>query len=269
MLRQIDYIYSQPEGSYTKEGKIIPFINYQRSAPERCLDMLLAKYYGESYQSEVLMDLPEKRSVPELRCDLRKATILLITDGGLVPKGNPDRMPSTNAGKFGTYSLEEEGYEVSHQGYDTSYVEEDYNRLLPIDAMQEMEREEKIGKLCPFFLSTVGVMTSVERSIHLGKQIAADVIKNKVDAVLITSACGTSTRCGAYIGIEIEKRGIPVVQITNLTRIAVDMGVSRVVKGNNICYPCGEPKRAEEGEYLYRRRIVEKALHMLEEICEK
>ena len=50
-----------------------------------------------------------------------------------------------------------------------------------------------------------------------------DVIKNKVDAVLITSACGTSTRCGAYIGIEIEKRGIPVVQITNLTRIAVDM----------------------------------------------
>ena len=77
MLRQIDYIYSQPEGSYTKEGKIIPFINYQRSAPERCLDMLLAKYYGESYQSEVLMDLPEKRSVPELRCDLRKATILL------------------------------------------------------------------------------------------------------------------------------------------------------------------------------------------------
>ena len=151
MLRQIDYIYSQPEGSYTKEGKIIPFINYQRSAPERCLDMLLAKYYGESYQSEVLMDLPEKRSVPELRCDLRKATILLITDGGLVPKGNPDRMPSTNAGKYGTYSLEEEEYEVSHQGYDTSYVEEDYNRLLPIDAMQEMEREGKIGKLCPFF----------------------------------------------------------------------------------------------------------------------
>ena len=69
--------------------------------------------------------------------------------------------------------MEEEEYEVSHQGYDTSYVEEDYNRLLPIDAMQEMEREGKIGKLCPFFLSTVGVMTSVERSIHLGKQIAA------------------------------------------------------------------------------------------------
>ena len=86
MLRQIDYIYSQPEGSYTKEGKIIPFINYQRSAPERCLDMLLAKYYGESYQSEVLMDLPEKRSVPELRCDLRKATILLILMGDLCQK---------------------------------------------------------------------------------------------------------------------------------------------------------------------------------------
>lgn len=269
MLKQIDYIYSNPEGSFTKEGKIIPFINYQKSAPERCLDMLLAKYYGEPYQSEVLMDLPEKRSVPELRCDLRKATILLMTDGGLVPKGNPDRMPSTNAGKFGTYSLDGNGYEVSHQGYDARYVEEDPNRLLPVDAMKEMEREGKIGKLCPFFISTVGVMTSVERSIYLGKQIVEAVIKNKVDAVMITSACGTSTRCGAYIGIEIEKRGIPVVQITNLTRIAVDMGVSRVVKGSNICYPCGEPKRTAEGERICRRRIVEKALHMLEETCEK
>ena len=78
------------------------------------------------------------------------------------------------------------------------YKRQDYNRLLPIDAMQEMEREGKIGKLCPFFLSTVGVMTSVERSIHLGKQIAADVIKNKVDAVLITSASVSYTHLDVY-----------------------------------------------------------------------
>lgn len=269
MLKQVEYIYSNPEGNSIKEGKIIPFINYQRPAPERCLDILLAKYYGEPYQSEVLMDIPDKRTIPKLRCALQSATILLITDGGLVPKGNPDRMPSTNAGKFWKYSLVENQYEVSHQGYDTSYVEENPNRLLPIDVMREMEAEKKIGKLCPFFISTAGVMTSVERSITLGMKIADEVMKKDVDAVMITSACGTSTRCGSYIAIEIEKRGIPVVQVTNLTRIAVDMGVSCVVKGNNICHPCGNPELTPEGEYLYRRRLVENALQLLEEMGEK
>lgn len=271
MLNQTDYIYSNPESEQPEGNNLIPFINYQSPAPKRCLDMLLAKYKGERYQSEVIMTSPEASPVPRLRCRMSEATILLITDGGLVPKGNPGKIPSTNAGRYGVYSIEgkksliSEEYEVSHQGYDNTYVEEDPNRLLPVDILREMEAEGRIGKLYDVFLSTAGVMTSAERSVRLGRQIAAFALSHPIDAVILTSACGTSTKCGAYIGMDIEEKGIPVVQVTNLVRISADTGVSRFVKGSNVCYPYGQPSLPPRQEYQYRRQMVEETLRSLEE----
>ena len=271
MLNQTDYIYSNPESEQPEGNNLIPFINYQSPAPKRCLDMLLAKYKGERYQSEVIMTSPEASPVPRLRCRMSEATILLITDGGLVPKGNPGKIPSTNAGRYGVYSIEgkksliSEEYEVSHQGYDNTYVEEDPNRLLPVDILREMEAEGRIGKLYDVFHSTAGVMTSAERSVRLGRQIAAFALSHPIDAVILTSACGTSTKCGAYIGMEIEEKGIPVVQVTNLVRISADTGVSRFVKGSNVCYPYGQPSLPPRQEYQYRRQMVEETLRSLEE----
>ncbi len=237
--------------------------------------MLLAKYKGEHYQSEVLMELTDAGHVPHLKCQLEDAAVLVITDGGLVPKGNPDRIPSTDAGCFGVYNirgkerLEKEEYEVCHQGYDNRYVEEDPNRLVPVDALRELEKRGKIGKLWDSFITTTGVMTSAEKSIRLGRRIASYVAKDAVDAVIITSACGTSTRCGAYIGKELESKGIPVVQVTNLTQIAVDTGIRRVVKGNNVCYPFGEPKLTKEREYLCRVQLVEDTVSLFKKYQKK
>lgn len=275
MLNQTDYIYSNPDSKKQGDGKLIPFINYQKPAPQRGLDMLLAKYRGEYYQSEVLMESRDRVRIPRLKRTLSEAVILLITDGGLVPKGNPDRIPSTNAGCFGIYSikgkdrLEKEEYEVWHQGYDNSYVEADPNRLVPVDALRELEKRGKIGKLFDNFITTAGVMTSSEKSIRLGRRIVSYVMENTVDAVIITSACGTSTRCGAYIGKELEAKGIPVVQVTNLTQIAVDAGISRVKKGDNVCYPFGKPSLSAEMEYMYRLQMAEDTVQLLKECSGK
>lgn len=275
MLNQADYIYSNPEGRRQGSGNLIPFINYQKPAPERCLDMLLAKYQGGHYQSEVLMEAMDTARIPSLKCPLEEAVILVITDGGLVPKGNPDRIPSTNAGCFGVYGirgksrLEKEEYEVCHQGYDNSYIEDDPNRLVPVDALRKLEEDGKIGRLYDSFISTTGVMTSAEKSIRLGRRIASYVAANPVDAVIITSACGTSTRCGAYIGKELELKGIPVVQVTNLTQIAGDTGMRRIIKGHNVCYPFGKPSLTEEREILYRRQLAEDAVRLLQEYPKK
>lgn len=275
MLNEADYIYSNPESRRQGGGNLIPFINYRKPAPERGLDMLLAKYRGEHYQSEVLMASADSVCIPRLRCRLEDAVILVITDGGLVPKGNPDQIPSTNAGCFGVYSikgkerLEKEKYEVCHQGYDNCYVEDDPNRLVPVDALRELEKSGKIGKLYDSFITTAGVMTSTERSIRLGRRIVSYVMGNAIDAVIITSACGTSTRCGAYIGKELELKGIPAVQVTNLTQIAADTGISRVIRGNNICYPFGEPSLTKEREYQCRVQMAEDAVGLLKEYQKK
>ena len=275
MLTTSDLIYSvsdeDAKNNCNCDTEVIPFINYNEPAPKRCLNMLLAKYYHRPYQSEVIMNEPEKEIIPVLKKKLNDAKIMLFTDGGLVPKGNPDRIPSTSSKHYGIYSIEgmtrldPKDYMVSHQGYDNTYILEDPNRLLPLDALRELERKHVIGSIHDCFVSTTGVMSPVEQCKNMGKRIAEYAVCQKVDAVIIVSACGTSTRCGSYIGKALREREIPIVQVTNLTRIAVDMGITRVVKGNNICYPFGNPELSKTSEYNDRMKLVQSALELLME----
>ena len=125
--------------------------------------------------------------------DLSKAKVMLITDGGLVPKGNPDRIEGTAATRWGSYSIAEnddlrgEEYEVSHGGYDTRFVQEDPDRLVPVDAMREMERSGVIGKLHDEFLSTCGRSNPLSNTRRLGREMADKVKQAGVDAVILTS----------------------------------------------------------------------------------
>ena len=84
--------------------------------------------------------------------DVSQATVALVTSGGIVPRGNPDRIEAANASRFGTYPigglerLTSDSHQSVHGGYDPTYANEDPNRVLPLDAARELEREE-IGAL--------------------------------------------------------------------------------------------------------------------------
>lgn len=65
---------------------------------------------------------------------------------------------------------------------------------------------------------------------------------------------------------EIERAGIPIVQVTNLTQIASGIGSSRILKGNSVLHVFGNPALPEYSEKAYRRSMVEKALHLLETV---
>ena len=248
-------------------------VDYTVPASKRGIDMLLAKYYNHEYETEVSTKPFEELTAPNMKKQLSCARVALVTDGGLVPKDNPDNLNSTNAQKFCMYSLggrdclKAEDYEISHQGYNSEYAEEVPDRLLPVDAMRRAEKEGIIGKLFDIFYTTAGVMTPVEESVKLGEKIAVSLHSCEVDGVILTSTCGTSTRCGALIGKEIERLatlGIPVVQITNLTKIAESVGARRVLRGKDICYVLGDPKMSREEERGYRWEMVKKALELLE-----
>ncbi len=123
-----------------------------------------------------------------------------------------------------------------------------------------------IAEIFDFYYVTTGVMTSVENSQSYGKRIAASIDANQVDGVILTSTCGTSTRCGAYIACEIEKIGIPVVHVTNLAHISEWVGCSRILCGNDISHVFGDPKLSPDMERVYRKSLFEKALGLLEAV---
>jgi betaine reductase len=163
------------------------------NAARRATAMLLDKLAGRPVSSEV--ELPEFSRItpPPAVPDLRHATVALVTDGGLVPRGNPDGIEPLAATRFGAYDIEgrqalDPGqYDNVHRGYDTTFVKQDPHRLLPVDVAREMEQEGAIGKLHETVYSTTGVATTLAHSERMGREIAAKLRAAKVDAVILTS----------------------------------------------------------------------------------
>jgi betaine reductase len=60
---------------------------------------------------------------------------------------------------------------------------------------------------------------------------------------------------------ELERVGIPTVQICNIVSIAETIGANRIVPGIAIPHPCGDPR--VEQEKNVRRDLIERALETL------
>jgi betaine reductase len=177
---------------YIPRGIVVNEMTGQTGA-ERVLEMLLAKIHGRSYESEVLQPKHDRVvPAPPVRL-MEQASIALVTDGGLVPKENPDGIESLAATRFGKYSLQgeaalkEETFDVCHAGYYTTFVKQDANRLVPVDVMRTLEREKRIGKLYHQFFSTTGVGTTVENARKIGHAIASELRAEGISGVILTS----------------------------------------------------------------------------------
>jgi betaine reductase len=180
------------EEGYFPRGWLANEISDQTGA-ERVVSMLLKKLKGEPFETEVPRPVYDRvPPAPGIK-DLSRARIALVTDGGLVPSGNPDKIESRTATRFGKYSfkgmdsLTPEAYEVSHVGYDPVFIREDPNRLVPVDVMRDLERERVVGALHEVFYTTTGVANIVETMSRIGKQVAAELKAEGVSGVILTS----------------------------------------------------------------------------------
>jgi len=63
---------------------------------------------------------------------------------------------------------------------------------------------------------------------------------------------------------EIQRAGIPVVQVTNLTKIAEGIGANRILRGNSVLHVFGDPSLPLSSEQNFREEKVKKALDLLE-----
>ena len=63
---------------------------------------------------------------------------------------------------------------------------------------------------------------------------------------------------------EIERAGIPVVQITAMSMLANQIGSNRAVTGVKILHPCGDASLPSKSDKDLRREIVNCALKALQ-----
>ncbi len=191
-LARGEAIGSPAEEGYLPQGLRVNLQRAERGA-KRAVDMLLAKLRGEPFVTEYPM--PEFDRIAPLPpiVDLSKVRVALVTSGGIVPMGNPDRIEASNATKFGRYGLggisdlTPESFQSVHGGYDTRYANEDPDRVLPVDTLRKLEAEGVIGELFEYYYATVGNGTAVKNAKGFGEAIARELQENGVGAVLLVS----------------------------------------------------------------------------------
>lgn len=190
MLKGEKLGYPEDEG-YFAQGKRLTVFSDKRGS-ERAVEMLLARFKGEEFKSELPMPVFDRVAPAAAIKDLSKAKIALVTSGGIVPNGNPDRIQSASAQKWGKYniagkdSLEGEFYTI-HGGYDPVYANELPDRVAPLDMMRKFQKEGLIGEVYEYFYTTTGTGTSVGNSITFGSEIGKELKEAGVDAAILTS----------------------------------------------------------------------------------
>ncbi len=166
---------------------------YAETGAERAVAMLMKKIKGEAFTTEYKMPVFDRVTPRPAVKDISKATIALVTSGGIVPKGNPDHISASSARNYGGYEIDgvndltAGAYQTAHGGYDQTYANQDPDRVLPVDVLRKMEKEGKIGKLFHTFYSTVGNGTAVGNAKQWGIEIGQKLREANVQAVILTS----------------------------------------------------------------------------------
>lgn len=184
-------------GTPTEEGYLAKGVRFntvhQERGSARAVAMLLKKMRGEAFQTEYPMPSFDRVTPRPAIKDMKRAKIALVTSGGIVPKGNPDRIESSSASRFGRYDitgiddLTEATFETAHGGYDPVYANLDPDRVLPIDVLRQMEREGAIGSLHNVYYATVGNGTSVANAKKYAHAIALELLEENIDGIILTS----------------------------------------------------------------------------------
>lgn len=184
---------AEEEGYYVRGIRHQVWLEDNKPASDRVVEMLIKKLNGEEFVTELPIPKLDRVEIAKPVVDLSKATIAFANTGGIVPIDNPDRIQSASATRWGRYSIEgmerlEGGvFKTIHAGFDPAAADADPNVIVPIDSLRVYEKEGKIGKLHEYFYSTVGTGTTQAEAARMGQEMVEYFKNEGVDAVILSS----------------------------------------------------------------------------------
>ena len=195
ILQKENLLSAAEEGYFGRGIRDQIWLDPPLAASERVIDMLLKKVHGKPFQTELPIPKSDLAPIaPAISPDeLSKMEVALITSGGIIPVGNPDRIQSASATRWGKYDisnmedLKKGEFMTTHAGYDPAAANSDPDVVLPLDAMRAYEREGKIGGIYKYFYSTVGTGTTQAEAARMACEMVEELKKDGIRAALLTS----------------------------------------------------------------------------------
>ena len=179
-------------GGYLPRGIRKPGLRDKRGS-KRAVEMLAARVNGRPFSTELPITAPERVEPALFEGDLKDAKAGLVTAGGLVPRGNPDKLVRGGSETYFSYSIDGldtmdgDVWECVHRGFFTDISNQNPDYILPLDALRRMEADGEIGSIHDKFLSTSGVGTSVADSRRIGAQMAGQLKEAGVDVCVMVA----------------------------------------------------------------------------------
>lgn len=165
----------------------------RKNGVERAIDMLLDRIYGRPFSTEIPVESFDHIMFAPRIANLKKAHLALITTSGVVPQGNPDKFKVQRNTQWRKYSIDkldsmkEAKWEVVHGGHNPSFINNNPNYSVPIDAFRELERSGVFAKLYPYFYGTTGAQALISAMVTIGKEIALDMKEQGVEGALLVA----------------------------------------------------------------------------------
>jgi len=177
---------------YHERGIRVNYFAEERGS-ERGIQMLVKKMAGEPFVTDLPMPKFDRVDPAPPIADMKHAKLALVTSGGIVPQGNPDHIESSNATKFGQYSIkgmsrmDKADFMTVHGGYDRQFVLEDPNLVVPLDVMRELQAAGEFAELEEYFYATTGTGTATGSAAKFGDAIGKILVEHNVDGVILVS----------------------------------------------------------------------------------
>lgn len=181
------------EEGYVPRGVRRP-VQHDKPGYERAVEMLTARLAGRPYVSEMLLTSYDTVPPAPPVKDLGRAVVGLVSSGGLVPRGNRDRLVGARAEQFFRYAIDGlpaltvDAWESVHGGFSTVILNnKNPNYAMPLGIVRALEAEGAIGGVYPHFFSTTGNGTAVSAARRMGSEIARELRERRVDGVLLVA----------------------------------------------------------------------------------
>jgi glycine reductase len=179
------------DGRVARPARIGRLVEHR--AARRAVELVLRRLSGDRESSEIPVGGFDTVAPAAPVDKAASATVALVTEGAMVPVGNPDRLESARATRWLRYRIEgldalaSGVWESVDGGFATTAANADPNRLLPLDAARALEHAGAIGRLHEEFLVTVGNGTPVATARRFGVEWAAELRKAGVQAAILTA----------------------------------------------------------------------------------
>jgi glycine reductase len=162
-------------------------------AAQRAVDLALARLGGDRESTEIATPRFDRVTPAAPVEDVSQVMVALVTEGALVPEGNPDSLESARATRWLRYQIEgRDGlasgeWQSVHGGFSTAWANEDPHRILPLDVGRQLENEGAVGELFGEYFVTAGNGTSVANARRFGIEWAADLRHSGARAAILTA----------------------------------------------------------------------------------